>query len=145
MSTTRTASAAPRHRSGADPGDEPDVAGTDPRRWRNRLHRFDMRYTPYLLVAPFFLLFLIFGLFPIVFNGVVALRNWRLDDPTLTGWAGFDNFSRLLSDEDFWNALYNTFGIFLLSTVPQLTLAIVIASLLNRKLRMQTGTVRKSV
>ncbi|MEV4755352.1 sugar ABC transporter permease [Micromonospora sp. NPDC049559] len=93
---------------------------------------------PYLMIVPFFLLFAIFGLFPLIFNGVVALRNWRLDDPTLTGWAGFANFSQLLQDGDFWNALYNTFGIFVLSTVPQLFLALVIASVLNRRLRAQT-------
>src|SRR3569623_1602673 len=49
--------------------------------WRNRLANFDRHYVPYLLVAPFFVLFLVFGLFPLVFNGVVAFRNWRLDDP----------------------------------------------------------------
>src|SRR5690606_22068249 len=54
------------------------------------------------------------------------------------GWAGFANFERLLSDEKFWNALGNTFGIFILSTVPQLFLALIIAALLNRKLRAQS-------
>ncbi|MFB6393337.1 carbohydrate ABC transporter permease [Polymorphospora lycopeni] len=111
---------------------------TQPHGWRNRLLRFDLRYTPYLLIAPFFLLFGVFGIFPIVFNGVVALRHWRLDDPTLTGWAGWANFERLLADDAFWNALLNTFGIFLLSTVPQLTLALIVAGLLNRGLRAQT-------
>ncbi|MFV2107387.1 MULTISPECIES: carbohydrate ABC transporter permease [unclassified Micromonospora] len=106
--------------------------------WRNRLHRFDMRYTPYILISPFFLLFIAFGLFPIIFNGVVALRHWRLDNADLTGWAGLENFRRLFTDDSFWNALYNTFGIFLLSTVPQLFLALIVASLLNRKLRAQT-------
>ncbi|XTZ13329.1 carbohydrate ABC transporter permease [Micromonospora echinospora] len=134
MSPTRAAATAPRH--GRDARPEPDQRASS--RWRERLYRFDVRYLPYLLIAPFFLLFAVFGLFPIVFNGVVALRTWRLDDPTRDGWAGLDNFRRLLSDGDFWNALYNTFGIFLLSTVPQLLLALVVAALLNRKLRAQT-------
>lgn len=103
-----------------------------PRAW---LYRFDTKRAPYLLIAPFFLFFAVFGLFPIIFNGVVALRTWRLDDPDQNGWAGFANFSKLLSDSDFWNALGNTFGIFVLSTVPQLLLALMIANLLNRKLR----------
>jgi len=106
--------------------------------WRNRMHRFDMRYMPYILISPFFLLFIAFGLFPIIFNGVVALRHWRLDNADLTGWAGLENFRRLFTDDSFWNALYNTFGIFVLSTVPQLFLALIVASLLNRKLRAQT-------
>ncbi|MFF4881059.1 MULTISPECIES: carbohydrate ABC transporter permease [unclassified Micromonospora] len=138
MSTTRAApassgrrAAAGRHGHGTDP---------DHRRpsWRDRLYRFDMRYMPYVLIAPFFLIFLVFGLFPLIFNGVIALRNYRLDDPTLTGWAGLANFRQLFGDDDFWNALYNTFGIFLLSSVPQLLLALIVASLLNRRLRAQT-------
>ncbi|MCI4064668.1 sugar ABC transporter permease [Micromonospora sp. R77] len=136
MSTTRAAPAPSSHRAAPERG----RSGGDDRRltWRNRLYRFDMRYMPYLMIAPFFLIFLVFGLFPLLFNGVVSLRNYRLDDPTLPYWAGVENFSKLFGDEDFWNALYNTFGIFLLSTVPQLLLALVVASLLNRKLRAQT-------
>jgi cellobiose transport system permease protein len=61
-------------------------------RWRSRLTRFDMVVTPYLLIAPFFVLFAVFGLFPLLYNAVVSLRTWRLDDPTLDGWAGFDNY-----------------------------------------------------
>jgi cellobiose transport system permease protein len=102
------------------------------------LYRFDTKTVPYLLIAPFFVLFAIFGLFPIIFNGVVALRHWRLDDPTRTGWAGMENFSKLLADSDFWDSLLNTFGIFILSTVPQLLIALIIANLLNRKLRGAT-------
>ncbi|TDC78001.1 sugar ABC transporter permease [Micromonospora sp. KC606] len=136
MSTTRAAPASSGR--GAAPGR--GGSGADERRlsWRNRLSRFDMRYMPYVMIAPFFLLFILFGLFPLVFNGVVALRNYRLDDPTLPYWAGVENFTRLFGDEDFWNALYNTFGIFLLSSVPQLLLALIVASLLNRRLRLQT-------
>ncbi|MBG0561969.1 carbohydrate ABC transporter permease [Actinoplanes aureus] len=101
-------------------------------------HRFDTRTVPYFLIAPFFVLFGIFGLFPLIYNAVVSLRHWRLDDPDKTGWAGTENFARLFSDEDFWNALFNTFGIFILSTVPQLLLALIIANLLNHKLRANT-------
>ncbi|WP_422752951.1 carbohydrate ABC transporter permease [Micromonospora sp. WMMD708] len=135
MSTTRAVPPSP-HRTG--PQRAASGAGDRSTGWRDRLYRFDLRYLPYLMVAPFFLLFGVFGLFPLLFNGVVALRNYRLDDPTLPYWAGFANFTRLVGDEDFGNALYNTFGIFLLSSVPQLLLALVVASLLNRRLRAQT-------
>jgi len=116
----------------------PATVGQAPKHPRNWLYRFDTKRTPYLLIAPFFLFFAVFGLFPIIFNGIVALRTWRLDDPDQDGWAGFANFEKLLSDTTFWNALGNTFGIFLLSTIPQLLLALILANLLNRKLRTTT-------
>jgi cellobiose transport system permease protein len=78
-------------------------------------------------------------LFPLLYNAVVSVRTWRLDDPSQDGWAGFDNYVKLLHDEDFWHALVNTLGIFVLSTVPQLILALIIASFLNRRLRFRTG------
>src|SRR3954468_17198812 len=109
-----------------------------PSRGKLMLYRCDTKRTPSLLIAPFFILFAVFGLFPIIFNGIVALRNWRLDDPTLTGWAGLANFDKLIHDEAFWNALVNTFGIFILATVPQLLIALMVANLLNRKLRGNT-------
>ncbi|MCY1140409.1 sugar ABC transporter permease [Actinoplanes sp. Pm04-4] len=109
-----------------------------PGKTKHWLYRFDIKTIPYVFISPFFILFAIFGVFPLIFNGIVALRTWRLDDRSLDGWAGFANFERLLTDEDFWNALGNTFGIFILSTVPQLLAALIIANLLNRKLRATT-------
>jgi cellobiose transport system permease protein len=109
-----------------------------PGRTRLWLYRFDTKTIPYLFISPFFILFAIFGLFPIIFNAIVSLRQWRLDDPTKTGWAGLENFTKLINDSDFWNALLNTFGIFILSSVPQLILALMIANMLNRKLRGNT-------
>jgi cellobiose transport system permease protein len=137
MSTTSGAPAGLR-RSRVEPEQATGGARPPQSAWRNRLHKFDMKRTPYLLIAPYFILFAVFGLFPLIFNGIVAFRNWRLDEPDLTGWAGWTNFIKIFKDSDFWNALYNTFGIFLLSSVPQLLLALVFASVLNRKLRGQT-------
>jgi cellobiose transport system permease protein len=128
VSVTRTVPPTAAH-------EPPTHRAPTPVKSRDWVHRFDNKRVPYLLISPFFLLFAIFGLFPIVFNGVVALRNWRLDDPTLTGWAGLANFEKLIHDEAFWNALGNTFGIFILATVPQLLIALMVANLLNRKLR----------
>ncbi len=106
--------------------------------WRSRLSRFDIKYTPYLLISPFFVLFAVFGIFPLAYNLVVSLRTWKLDDPTADGWAGLDNYRRVIADGDFVKALVNTFGIFVLSSGPQLLVALVLAGLLNRRLRAQT-------
>jgi cellobiose transport system permease protein len=124
------------------PGADPDPASRQrhlpSRRTRARRYAFDKKVVPYLLVSPFFILFIVFGLFPLLFNGVVAFRRWHLLRQEESGWYGFRNFTRLLSDSDFGEALVNTFGIFLLSTVPQLLIALIFANLLNRKLRAQT-------
>ncbi len=121
------------------PGTRAPVDDRRDRRQRRRswLSRADTKVSPYLYIGPFFVLFGIFGLYPLVYTAWVSLHDWELASDEHP-WSGLDNYSRLVSDPVFWNALWNTFGIFLLSTVPQLTLALFIASLLNRRLRGRT-------
>lgn len=59
----------------------------------------------------------------------------ELTNPTHMEWAGWHNYSRLWEDEFFWKALRNTFTIGVISTVPQLMMALGIAHLLNYRLR----------
>jgi cellobiose transport system permease protein len=105
-------------------------------RWSALRSRADNKLSPYLYIAPFFVLFGIFGLYPLVYTAWVSLHDWELagEHP----WSGLDNYQQLVTDPVFWNSLWNTFGIFVLSTVPQLTIALFIASLLNRRLRGRT-------
>jgi cellobiose transport system permease protein len=106
-------------------------------RLRSRLHRVDAKASPYLYLSPFFVLFGVFGLFPLGYTAWVALT-----DRTLLGqqthFIGLENFTNLIHDSYFWNAVENTFGIFVLATVPQLVLALLLAHLLNTKLRART-------
>ena len=95
------------------------------------------RVAPYAYVAPFFLIFGIFGLFPLLFTFYVALFDWN--PVAAHTFVGFDNFSRLFDDPRFWNALWNTISIWVLSTVPQLLIALGLAHLLNHaRLRLAT-------
>ncbi|GAA1839174.1 carbohydrate ABC transporter permease [Agromyces salentinus] len=105
--------------------------------FRRKLSRFDVKYSPYFYVAPFFVLFGLVGLFPLVYTFVVSLNDWNL----LTGpgeWVGLENFTTELSSPLFWNSLFNTFSIFLLSAVPQLIAAVIIAAVLDQNLRAKT-------
>jgi cellobiose transport system permease protein len=106
-------------------------------RWSALRSRADTKVSPYLYIAPFFVLFGIFGLYPLVYTAWVSLHEWELAGAEHP-WSGLQNYRDLVSDPNFWNALWNTFGIFVLSTVPQLTIALFIASLLNRRLRGRT-------
>ncbi|MEU8420977.1 sugar ABC transporter permease [Micromonospora sp. NPDC048835] len=106
----------------------PDVSS---RRTRGRLfNRLDVKYSPYLYIAPFFVIFGVFGLYPMLRTAWMSLHDWDMIGDH--SFIGFDNYTRLVSDEYFWNALVNTFGIFALSTIPQLLLALFLANLLNR-------------
>ena len=114
----------------------PSGGGSRRARWRAARSRWDVRYTPYLLIAPFFVLFAVFGFYPLGRTLWVSLHDWSLLGTH--SWVGVDNYTALMSDERFWNAVRNTLGIFVLSTVPQLTLALVLAHVLNKRMRART-------
>ncbi|WP_312863429.1 carbohydrate ABC transporter permease [Spinactinospora alkalitolerans] len=98
--------------------------------------RLDVKSSPYLFISPFFVLFGIFGLFPLLYTVWVSLHDWSLIGGN-EGFIGLDNYVRLFGDAKFWNALYNTLGIFAIAVVPQLLLALFLADTLNRRLRMR--------
>ncbi len=88
----------------------------------------------YLFTAPFFISFLIFGAAPIVYSIYIAFFNWDALGGVDNQFIGFDNFAELIQDNFFWNALFNTFSIWLLSTIPQLLISIGLASALRSHL-----------
>src|SRR5690606_41704988 len=98
-------------------------------------------------LSPFYIVVLTFGAFPLVFTLWVSLHNWELASGTRE-FVGLDNYDYLLTDADFWRATVNTVGIFVIATVPQLLLALMIANALNRRMRLPTlfriGIDRKS-
>ena len=104
---------------------------------RSRLHRLDSKASPYLYVSPFFILFGLFGLFPLGYTAWVALTDRTLLSPHAK-YIGLDNFSALIHDSYFWNAVENTLAIFVIATIPQLLFALFLAHLLNTKLRART-------
>ena len=143
MATRHDTAALPLKEGGAAPGRPPADAVPDDKdqRRRARLSRRwqrDMRWSPYAFVSPFFLLFLAFGLFPLIYTGWASLHTVELTDPTDMQWAGLRNYTRIFDDDFFWNAAKNTLTIGIISTVPQLAMAMGLAHILNYKLRAST-------
>ncbi|MDQ0779648.1 cellobiose transport system permease protein [Streptomyces aurantiacus] len=123
------------------PGTAPsDGSGTGTERQRRRtlLHRLDVRGAPYAFVAPFFVVFAAFSFYPLIYTSWISLHRVELSTLDVMEWVGFDNYTALWEDDRFWNALLNTFTIGVLSTVPQLLMALGLAHLLNYQLRGST-------
>ena len=92
----------------------------------------------YAYVAPFFLLFGAFSLYPFLYTAWVSLHRTSLSNIDGGTFVGLENYRNLLASEFFWNAARNTLTIGILSTVPQLCMALGIAHLLNYQLRGRT-------
>jgi ABC-type sugar transport system permease subunit len=85
----------------------------------------------YIFVAPFFILFLIFGIYPLVSSFILSFTNWNGRGPI--EFAGLANYKLLLTDTVFWQSMLNGVILFFMY-VPLMTLfALILAVLLNSK------------
>lgn len=98
----------------------------------NPLKRF---WPQYVSIAPFYILFLVFGLFPLVFSIWLSFNDW--DGMGRMKFVGLAQYQYLVTDYRFWHAVGNTFLIWIMSTIPMLFLALVIAFLLHQNIRFK--------
>jgi ABC-type sugar transport system permease subunit len=95
----------------------------------SRWSRFARTATPYVYVAPFFIIFFAFFAYPVAYSFYVSLHSWS--GQGAMKWAGWGNYSFVLGDNFFWMALQATAFVWL--SVPiGLFLGLVIAVLWNR-------------
>ncbi|MET9019421.1 sugar ABC transporter permease [Actinopolymorpha sp. NPDC004070] len=87
----------------------------------------------YLAISPFYILFAIFGLFPIGFSLYLSFQNWN--GIGAMKFVGLAQYQFMLSDPIFWKSIVNTFQIWFISTIPMLFFALVIAFMLNQQIR----------
>lgn len=84
---------------------------------------------PYLFISPFFILFGVFGIFPLLFSIVLSLHSW--DAAAGLGamnWVGLDNYVYALTRDDWLrSSLYNTLWLALAGGVPQHLVALPLA------------------
>jgi cellobiose transport system permease protein len=105
--------------------------------FRQNINRWDVKLSPYLYISPFFILFGITGLFPLLYTAFVSLHKWSIIGGQ-GSFVGLDNYAFVLGRPEFWVALRNTLSIFLISSVPQIILALIIAAVLDSNLRATT-------
>jgi multiple sugar transport system permease protein len=85
----------------------------------------------YLFIAPFFIFFLLFHFYPTLYSFYLSLTNW--DGISTPAFIGFSNYVQVSTDPIFYKSLFNTFFIWIISVIPQLTVSLVLAVLLNEK------------
>ena len=92
-----------------------------------------VRWAPYVFLAPFVVLFAVFGVFPLLFSLWLAFQSW---EPTAglgaMRFVGLDNFTFALADAWFWKSMINTGWLALVSGVPQHLVAIPLAVFIHQ-------------
>ncbi len=86
-----------------------------------------------IFTSPFYILFFAFMVYPILFSLYLSFNKW--DGVGKMSWVGFKNYYKLLNDELVWQSLYNAFFFFITYVPIMLFLALIIAVILNGKLK----------
>jgi cellobiose transport system permease protein len=73
----------------------------------------------------------------LAYTAYVAAFDWHIIGGQ-GDFVGFGNFEWVLTQEKFWISLRNSFSIFVLSAVPQVIFALIIAAILDQNLRAKT-------
>ncbi len=107
----------------------PQEKNIRPRYTQSRWQRTRRTAPLYIFIAPFYILFVLFKLIPTLFSLFLAFQKW--DGIGSMQFIGWNNFRYLLTDGSFWLAVGNTLSIWVISTIPMLFFALVIAFLLN--------------
>jgi len=96
----------------------------------------------YLFISPFFILFAVFGLYPLVFSLFLSFVKW--DGLTPRIWVGLSNFASMLEDEILLTSLWNTLIIGVLYIPAMLILAFLFAVCLDQQWLRLRGFLRAS-
>jgi cellobiose transport system permease protein len=126
-----------------DPGAPAASAG---RGRRNRLVRpartggSQQRLGPvYLAITPFFALFGVFVLVPVVFSIWLSFQKYSvLGGIGGSEFVGLRNFEFLVQDATFRRAIVNSLLIWVLGTFPMLAMALVVAAMINSVTRLKS-------
>ena len=87
---------------------------------------------PYLFILPFFLLFFVFQLIPVLWTVYISFTEWRgIGTPE---FVGVRNYQKLWIDEMFWESFFNTIIYWIFGLVLIMAFALLIAGLLNSSL-----------
>jgi len=91
----------------------------------------------FFFLTPYLIVFVLFRFGPSIAGIVLSFFKWGIIGTPI--WRGFANYTRLFHDEMFYVSLKNTL-VFLLYTVPAIMVgSLLIATLLNKKLRFRNG------
>ncbi len=97
---------------------------------RKKDWQYKQKLAPYVFLAPFYILFIVFMVYPIFFSLRASFTTWN--GVNAMKWVGLDNYARLLQDKIFLQAILNGVIMFFMYVPIMLILALLIAVLLNK-------------
>ena len=93
------------------------------------------RNLKWIYTMPAVLFVLLMMVFPIIYTFRISFCEWSMSSATPPTWVGLDNYTALLADTRFWQAVQNTFVFSAGALILETVLGVAIAMLLYRDFR----------
>src|SRR5437867_1400137 len=90
---------------------------------------FGARLAPYVFVAPFLAIFIVFSVVPSIYAGVICFQQWEGTD--VLGFVGLTNYATVSSNPSLSKAFNNTVFYTLGTLLVLIPIPIVLAALLD--------------
>ncbi|MEG0752439.1 MAG: sugar ABC transporter permease, partial [Angelakisella sp.] len=97
----------------------------------------NLHLLPYLLIAPSIGFFLVFYIYPILYNMYLSFFEWNLISPT-KDYVGFGNFKSLFSSQEFLEVISNSLIYMGVTVVLTVVIALLLAVWLNKNSMIHT-------
>lgn len=103
--------------------------------------KLEKNYCGYIFIAPFFITYIVFQLVPLINTFRYAftdVRAWFVDQSQTSHFVGLDQFKTIVGEMGFKEAFFNTPVMWIMGFIPQLLIALLLASwFTNEKIRVK--------
>ncbi|HEX2907439.1 MAG TPA: sugar ABC transporter permease [Phototrophicaceae bacterium] len=89
-------------------------------------------YVPYVFLLPGLVLYLLWMLYPLVYEFYISFFDWKIMPGQVSEFVGLTNYQQALLDDTFWLALRNTAMYTLVTVIGQMVLGLAVALLVHR-------------
>ncbi|MBK9748057.1 MAG: sugar ABC transporter permease [Chloroflexi bacterium] len=89
-------------------------------------------YVPYLFLLPGLALYLIWSLYPLLYQFYISFFDWRIIPGQTSTYVGFANYEAVFADRTFWLAMRNTAGYAVVTVAGQMIIGLTLAFLVHR-------------
>ncbi len=89
-------------------------------------------YVPYLFLIPGLALYLVWTVYPLLYQLYISFFDWRIMPGQVSEYVGLQNYQNVLLDRTFWLAMQNTAGYAIVTVAGQMIVGLALAFLVNR-------------
>lgn len=99
---------------------------------RHRGKPYYRPYVPYLFLLPGLALYLLWAVYPLLYQLYISFFDWRIIPGQTSAFVGLANYQELLTDKTFWLAMQNTAMYAVVTVAGQMVIGLTLAILVNR-------------